>query len=425
MAAETVANSYYAATANPAPQRPPLDGDLAVDVAIVGGGFTGLSAALELARRGYRVALFEARRIGWGASGRNGGQLNTGYRIGPAALVEKFGEAEAKRLWDIAEEAKHLILDRVREHAIQCDLKRGSLYAAVKDADLPEIEEDTEVERRVFGYCHGMPLDRRQIAERLGTTLYRGGRADPDGAHLHPLNYALGLARAAEAAGATLYEASRVTRVDPAGHGVTTERGQVTARHVLLCCNGYLDGLMAPLAAKILPISNYIIATEPLGEAAARALIRDDVAVCDSKFVVSYYRLSADHRLLFGGGEVYSRRDPRDIKAFVRPYMLKVYPQLAGARIDYGWGGRLAITMNRLPHLGRFGPDLFFAQGYSGQGVALTGIAGKLMADAIAGTAERFDVLARLPHRSFPGGRLLRHPAQILGMLFYSLRDRL
>ena len=207
-------------------------------------------------------------------------------------------------------------------------------------------------------------------------SIYRGGLADAGGAHLHPLNYALGLARAAEAAGAKLFEASRATRVDPAGHGVETAAGRIAARQVLLCCNGYLDGLMAPLAARILPISNYIIATEPLGEAAARALIRDDVAVCDSKFVVNYYRRSADHRLLFGGGEVYTRRDPRDIKEFVRRHMLAVYPQLAGARIDFGWGGRLAITMNRLPHLGRLAPDLYFAHGYSGQGVALAGLAG-------------------------------------------------
>lgn len=417
--------SYYAATASERTLRPALAGSLAVDVAIVGGGYTGLSAALELAGRGYQVALVEAERIGWGASGRNGGQINTGYRMGPAALVARFGTDGAKRLWALGIEAKQLIRERIRAHAIACDYKPGTIYAAMREADLEEIAADLDLTARVFGYDQATALDRHAMAERLGTAIYRGGLADAGGAHLHPLNYALGLARAAEAAGARIFEASRATRIDPAGHGVETAAGRIAARQVLLCCNGYLEGLMAPLAARILPISNYILATEPLGEAAARALIRDDVAVCDSKFVVNYYRRSADHRLLFGGGEVYTRRDPRDIKAFVRRHMLAVYPQLASARIDYGWGGRLAITMSRLPHLGRLAPDLYFAQGYSGQGVALAGLAGKLMAEAIAGTAERFDVFARIPHRKFPGGRLLRHPAQILGMLFYSLRDRL
>lgn len=419
------ADSYYAATAKDPSLRAALAGRLAVDVAIVGGGYTGLSAALELAARGYKVGLVEAERIGWGASGRNGGQINTGYRMGPGTLVDRFGADWAKRLWALGLEAKELVRERIRRHAIDCDYRSGTLYAAVRDSDLPEIAQEYEVKARVFGDPEGTVLDRRAMAERLGTGIYRGGFPDPGGAHLHPLNYPLGLARAAEAAGARLFDASRATRVDPAGRYVETAAGRLDAAHVLLCCNGYLGGIMPPLAARILPISNYILATEPLGEAGARALIRDGVAVCDSKFVVNYYRCSADHRLLFGGGEVYTRRDPHDIKRFVRRHMLAVYPQLAGTRIDFGWGGRLAITLNRLPHLGRLGPDLFFAQGYSGQGVALAGLAGKLMAETIAGTAERFDLFARIPHRKFPGGRLLRHPAQILGMLLYSLRDRL
>jgi gamma-glutamylputrescine oxidase len=417
--------SYYAATAHPAPFRPPLQGEVAVDVAVVGGGFTGLSAALELAERGYKVALVEARRIGWGASGRNGGQVNTGYRKGPAELVARFGREEAKRLWALAEEAKQIIRERVKRHAIACDLKQGSLYAVLKAAEIAEIEADLEAQRTVMGYREGTAIDRAGMAERLGTGIYCGGLADAGGMHLHPLNYALGLAAAAEKAGATLYENSRATRVDPDGHGVETEGGHIRARHTLIGCNGYLEGLLPALEPRILTISNYIIATEPLGEALARSLIRDDVAVCDSKFVVNYYRLSADRRLLFGGGEVYTRRDPGDIKRFVRPHMLAVFPQLEDVRLDYGWGGRLAITLSRLPNVGRIGRDLFYAQGFSGQGVALTGIAGRLVAEAIAGTAERFDVLARIPHRAFPGGRLLRHPAQILGMLWYSLRDRL
>ncbi len=417
--------SYYAATASARPARPPLEGPLSVDVAIVGGGFTGLSAALELAERGYKVALLEAETVGWGASGRNGGQVNTGYRKGPRELVAMFGRDQARRLWALSEEAKQMIRDRVARHEIACDLKPGSLYAVLKEQELGEIDADLEVLQRQLGYDQATRVDRAGMAERLGTILYRGGLADAGALHLHPLNYALGLAAAAERAGARIFEDTRATRIDLAGHGAETARGRVTARFTLVACNAYLEGLLPALEPRILPISNYIVATEPLGPARARALIRDDVAVCDSKFVVNYYRLSADHRLLFGGGEVYTRRDPRDIKRFVRPRMLRVYPQLADVRLDYGWGGRLAVTMSRLPNIGRVAGDLFYAQGFSGQGVALTGIAGRVIAEAMAGQAERFDVMARIPHRAFPGGPLLRHPAQILGMLWYAMRDRL
>jgi gamma-glutamylputrescine oxidase len=417
--------SYYAATASPRPARPALEGAVSVDVAIVGGGFTGLSAALELVERGYKVALVEAATVGWGASGRNGGQVNSGYRKGPGELVALFGRDEARRLWALSEEAKRMIRDRVGRHAIACDLKPGSLYAVLEDEELGEIDANLALLQTQFGYDQASAVDRAGMAERLGTSLYRGGLADQGAMHLHPLNYALGLAAAAEKAGATIYENSRVTKIDPLGHGLETAGGRIAARFTLVACNAYLEGLVPALEPRILPISNYIIATEPLGRTRARELIRDDVAVCDSKFVVNYYRLSADHRLLFGGGEVYTRHDPRDIKRFVRPHMLRVYPQLANVRIDYGWGGRLAVTMSRLPNIGRLEGDLFYAQGFSGQGVALTGIAGRVIAEAIAGQAERFEVMARIPHRAFPGGPLLRHPAQILGMLWYALRDRL
>ena len=417
--------SYYAATAAFRPDRPALEGSLSADVAIVGGGFTGLSAALELAERGYRVVLLEAATVAWGASGRNGGQVNSGYRKGPSELVARFGRDEARRLWSLSEDAKQLIRDRVARHAIACDLKPGSLYAVLKDEEIGEIEADLAVLRTELRYEQASAVDRAGMAERLGTAIYRGGLADQGAMHLHPLNYALGLAAAAEKAGAKIHEQSRVTKIDGRGHRLETGRGQVAARYILVACNAYLEGLVPALEPRILPISNYIIATEPLGPQRARELIRDDVAVCDSKFVVNYYRLSADHRLLFGGGEVYTRHDPRDIKRFVRPHMLRVYPQLADAGIDYGWGGRLAVTMSRLPDVGRLDGDLFYAQGFSGQGVALTGIAGRVVAEAIAGHAERFDLMARIPHRAFPGGAFLRHPAQILGMLWYAMRDRL
>jgi gamma-glutamylputrescine oxidase len=415
--------SYYAATANPAPARPPLAGDASADVAVIGGGLTGLSAALHLAERGYRTLLLEAAQVGWGASGRNGGQINTGLRKGPSELIARFGRACARELFAMAEEAKALVRQLIARHAIACDLKPGSLYVAYKKSDPAWMAEEVELLHKEFGHASAELLSKAELEARLGSRRYHGAIADASAAHLHPLNYTLGLAAAAEAAGARICEQSRALAIAPGE--VRTAVGRVKARYIVLGCNAYLGGLEPRIAGMIMPISNYILATEPLGDAGAAALIRDDAAVCDTKFVVDYYRLSADRRLLFGGGETYSFRPPPDIAAFVRPHMLKVFPQLAGTRIDYAWGGQLAVTMSRLPHFGRLPGDIFFAHGYSGQGLALTSLAGKLIAEAVSGSAERFDLFANLPHRRFPGGPLLRQPALVLGMLWYALRDRL
>jgi gamma-glutamylputrescine oxidase len=418
-----VERSYYEATANPAPARPPLAGEISVDACVIGAGYTGLSAALHLAERGYGTVLLEAERVGWGASGRNGGQLNTGLRKSASELIAMFGRAQAKRLFDMAEEAKATVRERIARHGIACDLKPGSLYVAHKKSALAWMGQEVELQHEALGYRSTRLLSRAELEERLSSDRYHGAIADADAGHLHPLNYALGLAAAAEAAGARICERSRALSVVPGE--VATPGGRVRTRLIVLACNAYLDGLEPRIAGMIMPISNHVVATEPLDATEARALIRDDVAVCDTKFVVDYFRLSADRRLLFGGGETYSRKPPGDIAHFVRPYMLRVFPQLAGKRIDYAWSGRLAITMNRLPHFGRLAGDIFFAHGYSGQGVALASLAGKLIAEAVSGTAERFDVFARLPHRRFPGGTLLRQPALVLGMLWYALRDRI
>ena len=418
--------SYYAATAKGLTFFPRLAEDASCDVCVIGGGFTGLSAALHLAERGYDVVLLEAQRLGWGASGRNGGQLGSGQRKDQDYLEQAFGKSEARLLWDMAEEAKALVKERIARHGIDCDLKPGVLHAAYKPGEGDELAAYAERLNRDYDYPHIRAVSRGEMGEMLGTGIYHGGNIDSGAGHLHPLNYALGLARAAAASGVRLYEDSRATALSPGDPArIATGGGSVTARFLVLACNGYLDRLAPPIAGRIMPINNYIIATEPLGEAGARALIRDDVAVADTKFVIDYYRLSADHRLLFGGGETYSRNFPPDIKGFVRKYMLRVYPQLADARIDYGWGGTLAVTMNRLPAFGRLEPNSFYAQGFSGHGVALTSLAGKLIAEALAGTAERFDVFARLPVRDFPGGTLLRWPGLVAGMLYYGLRDRL
>ena len=418
-------HSYYAASANPFPRLDTLGGVVNADVCVVGGGFTGLSASLHLAERGYQVVLLEQARIGWGASGRNGGQINLGLRKGPRELLAAFGETRAKMLFDMSEEARHLIVERTDRHKINCDLKPGTLYAASKPGDRKWMEVAVACLENTYRYQGARFLDKQQTRTELGSDIFHAGMGDRGGGHLHPLNYAQGLAQAAIAAGATLHEQSQVIRIEKGAlNRVVTMGGEVRAKYVVLGCNAYLGDLEPRIAGKIMPVANFIIATEPLSEREAKDAITHDVCVSDTKFVVSYWRLSADRRLLFGGGERYSTRPPNDIGAFVRPYLARVYPQFAGKRIDYGWGGMLAITASRLPHFGRLG-NIFFAHGYSGQGVATTGLAGKLIAEAVAGAAERFDVFAAIRHQTFPGGTLLRHPLLVAAMLWYALRDRL
>lgn len=420
------ANSYYAATANAAVLRPALEGDIEADICVVGGGFTGTSAALHLAGLGYKVVLLEAERIGWGASGRNGGIVGVGQRRGQDELEARFGDEKARILWDFGLEAVNLVKGLIAEHGIQCDLKPGILELAAKQSHVAEMREEQEKLYSRYGYHQLRFLDKSETDRMIGSDKFHAGQLDMGSVHLHPLNYVLGLGAAAEGAGATLFEHSRVQSFANGSKVlVRTPGGSVSARYLVIGCNGYLGKLDAGMAAKIMPVNNFMLATEPLSSADAKALIRDDIAVADTLFVVNYWRLSADKRLLFGGGETYSSRFPTDMKAFVRKYMLRVYPQLAETRIDYAWGGRLAITLDRMPDFGRLADNVFFAQGYSGHGVAMATMAGKLLAEAVSGTAERFDVMASLPTRRFPGGVMLRWPGLVLGMLYYALRDRL
>jgi gamma-glutamylputrescine oxidase len=418
--------SYYAASANPHPRHPKLEGEVSADVCVVGGGYTGVSAALHLAEQGYEVVLLEAARIGWGASGRNGGQLGTGLRKDVVELEPRLGRQRTRLLWDMASEAMDIVRDRIERHGIRCDYRRGNLLAATRRRFLPELAAEVELVSRHYDYDGYRLLDQEQIREAVASERYCGGRMDSGGGHLHPLNFVLGMAGAAAQAGVRIYEDSLVERVEwTSSPLVMAGRGQVRSRYVLLCGNAYLGDVEPRISATVMPIANHMLATEPLGEARARALIRDDCCVSATKFVVDYYRFSADHRLLFGGGESYSYQDPPNLKEFVRHYMLEVFPQLEDARIDYAWSGQLAITMDRLPHFGRLGRSGFFVQGFSGSGVVLTQLAGRLMAEAVAGSAERFDVFAGIEHRRFPGGALLRKPLLVAGMLYYALKDRL
>lgn len=419
-------DSWYAATANPLEPFPALEGDTDCDICIVGGGFTGLSAALEAAERGLKVVLLEAHRPGWGASGRNGGQAGSGQRRAQDWLERVVGRDDAHRLWDIAQHAKALVRDRIARHGIACSLRSGILHVNHKRRFVAGDHAYVEKLRSQYDYADIRAVGDDEVREMLGGARYYGGSLDMGAAHLHPLNFALGLAGAARDAGAGIFQMSPVLGIE-AGEPATvrTAGGRVRARFVILACNGYLDGLSPPIAARVMPINNFVIATEPLGEERALGLIRDDVAVTDSKFVVNYFRLSADRRLLFGGGETYSYDFPKDIKAFVRPYMLRVYPQLADVQVEYGWGGTLAITMSRLPYFARPAPNVLSAGGYSGHGVALATLAGQILAEAVEGTLSRFDVMARIPTRTFPGGPALRSPLLVLAMLWYGLRDRL
>lgn len=416
--------SYYAATANPFAPAPRLEGEVRADVVIVGGGYTGLHAALNAAERGFSVVLLEAVRVGWGASGRNGGQMIPGWRKGAAELIERFGREKAKELFGLALEARKLTLERIAKHGISCDLhSNGHLTLAAKPTDLAWMRAEVETLSNVMAYPHARVLSAHEASEKVASVQFHGALLDEGGGQLHPLNYALGLADAARAAGVSLYENARVLRLETADGVVAhTEQGVVRARYGVLACDALLDGLEPRIARRIMPVANYLIATEPLRE--PQKIIAEHLAVSDSRFVVNYFRMSEDVRLIFGGGERYSPTPPANIEAFVRGHMTSIFPQLRDVKIDYAWGGLVSISMSRLPHVGRLG-DLFFAHGYSGQGVLLPALTGKVLVEAMAGTAERFDVLASIAPPEFPGGAALRAPLYVLGMLWYALRDRL
>jgi gamma-glutamylputrescine oxidase len=421
----TYPGSWYAATATPPAPFPPLQGAVRADAVVVGGGYTGLSAALHMAEAGLRVVLLEAHRVGFGASGRNGGQVGSGQRLEVDDLEAMFDPATARRLWDFGEEAKALTRALVDRHAPDAGWTPGIAFALWQGRDLPQARALAEKLDRDYAYPHVTAMDAATFRGWVDSPAYRGGVLDRGAAHIHPLRYAFGLARAAAAAGATIHEMSEVTGID---HGpqvtVRTAEGHVTAPHLVLACNGYLGGLDGHVAARVMPINNFIMATEPLGDRAA-TILRDRIAVADSKFVVNYFRLSEDGRMLFGGGESYGYRFPSDIVATVRKPMLQVFPDLKDARIDHAWGGTLAITRSRLPCFARVAPNVLSASGYSGHGVALATLAGRALAEAVQGQAGRFDVLARLPALPFPGGARLRSPLLVLAMTWFSLRDRL
>lgn len=415
--------SWYAETATPLAPFPALEGDTRADVCVIGGGFTGLSAALHLAEAGFDVVLIEAQRVGFGASGRNGGQVGSGQRQDQGWL-ERHAPGEARALWEIAEGAKVLVGDVMARHGIDAGYRAGVIHAERSAKGATRASEYARRLARDYGYEQAEPLEREAIRAIVGSGAFAGGVLDHGAGHLHPLRLALGLARAAVASGVRLYENSRALELSRgARHNVRCSGGTVNAEHVVLACNGYLGDLAPHTAARVMPINNFIIATAPLGARADTVLARD-VAVADDQFVVNYWRLSEDRRLLFGGGESYGYRFPRDIAAVVRKPMLAIYPQLRDVEITHAWGGTLAITLNRMPHFSRSG-GVYTASGYSGHGIAMAVMAGRMIAAALGGDVGQFDTMARIPTRAFPGGTLLRSPLLALAMTWYGLRDRL
>ncbi|HJL81390.1 MAG TPA: FAD-binding oxidoreductase [Gammaproteobacteria bacterium] len=420
-------NSYYVATAKELREYPQLSESIEADVCIIGGGFTGLLAALNLAEKGYQVVLLEACRIGWGASGRNGGQVGSGYNKKIPELERHYGTSLAKDLWNLTEDAKSIVKDRITQHDIDCDLSFGNVTVSNDQRDSESDREYVDKLNRDYNYNEIRYLDEAEVHEMFHSPLFKGGGSlDLGGMHLHPLNFMLGLAKAATKAGVQIFEQSRViqyTKLKPSV--IRTEQGQVMAKHIVLACNAYLEKLEKRIAGKMMPINNFILATEPLEESEARFINRDNVCAHDKKFHVHYFRMSKDHRLIFGGGENYTTRIPKDLKAYVRKTMLNVFPSLESKIIDYAWSGSVAVTVNRMPHLGRLKPNVFFAHGFSGHGIALASLAGTLIAEAIDGTVSRFDVFSKIKIPTFPGGTMLRWPGFYLGMIYSSIRDRL
>lgn len=418
--------SYYAESSNLAPGRPSLQGSVDTDVCIVGAGYSGLSTGLHLAEKGYKVIIVEGARVGWGASGRNGGQVVNGLNAGLQTIENRYGAEVGAFVGKIVQEGSQIIRQRVEKYDIKCDLKQGNLFAAFHPKQMHELEA-----KQVLWRKHGMDdhelLDKEAMRKHVGSDAYLGGMIDHSGGHMHPLNLCLGEAAAIEQNGGVIYEMSPVISVDHEAENpvVKTADGEVRCKTLVLCGNAYLGKVVRPLTPRVMPVSTQIIATEPLAEDLAQELLPTDLCVEDVRYVLDYYRLSADKRLLFGGGTVYGGTDPSDIEAKLRPNMEKIFPQMKGVRIDHAWSGNFALSFSRVPQMGRLGANTYFAHGYSGHGVTGTHLFGRILAEAVDGDTSRFDVFAKVRWFPFPGGRLFREQYCMAGSWWYAMRDAL
>lgn len=419
------APSFYA-FGESAAARPRLRGEVRVDVCVLGGGITGCSAALHLAKRGYKVALLEARTVGYGASGRSGGQTIFGLAVSQQKLEREVGREDAHRLFDMSIEALDLTQSLIRDFRIDCDYHPNHVHVAVKQRHVEELKQWCQELHQDYAYRSVRMLDRDELQGHVRSNRYLAGLIDTRSGHLHPLKYTKGVARAAEAAGAVIYEDSEVVRYDEGSEvRVHTAQGVVRCTNLVLCGNAYIGAVAPQLSRRILGVGTYIIATEPLGEQLARSVLPSNAAIADINWILDYFRRSEDHRLLFGGRVSYSSVQPPRLADSMLGRMRRVFPGLSDTKVAYAWGGYLDITMSRAPNFGRLAPNVFYLQGFSGHGMALAGLAGKLAAETLAGTAERFDVFARIPHRDFPGGAFFRRPSLMLAMQYFRLRDLL
>ncbi len=419
-------DSYYAASANSAPERPALKGSVDTDVCIVGAGYSGLSTGLHLAEKGHKVVIVEGARVGWGASGRNGGQVVNGLNASLQTIENRYGSEVGAFVGKIVQEGGKIIRERVEKYNIDCDLKQGNLFAAFHPKQMRELEAKQALWRK-----HGMDehelLDKQAMREHVGSDVYLGGMIDHSGGHMHPLNLCLGEAAAIEQNDGVIYEMSPVTSVDheAANPVVRTAEGEVRCKTLVICGNAYLGNVVRPLTPRVMPVSTQVIATEPLGENLANDLLPSDLCVEDVRYVLDYYRLSADRRLLFGGGTVYGGTDPSDIEAKLRPNMERIFPRLKGVKIDHAWSGNFALSFSRVPQMGRLGSNTYFAHGYSGHGVTGSHLFGRILAEAVDGDSSRFDVFAKVRWFPFPGGRMFREQYCMVGSWWYAMRDAL
>ena len=418
--------SYYAASANPAPRRPALSGINEVDICIIGAGYSGLSTGLHLVEKGYKVAIVEGARVGWGASGRNGGQIVNGLNASLQTIRKRYGQDTATFVAGLVQEGGQIIRERVKTYDIQCDLKEKNIFTGLTSAHMKELEERQALWKS-YGIDNQEMLDKNQLRAHINSDLYEGGLVDHSGGHMHPLNLALGEAAAFEKLGGIIYEMSPVTDVDTdaAKPVVKTAKGKMICKTLVLCGNAYLGHVVPALTSRVMPVSTQVMATKPLGEELAHSLIPQDACVEDIRYILDYFRLSGDKRMLFGGGTVYGGADPRDIEAKLRGNMEKVFPQLKGIQIDYAWSGNFALSFSRVPQMGRLGKNTYFAHGYSGHGVTGSHTFGRILSEAIDGDLTRFDVFENIPWYPFPGGRVFRVPYSVMGSWWYALRDRL
>ena len=419
--------SIYETEYGERPTYPHPDGQIDADIAIIGGGLTGISAALTLAEAGIRAVVLEAGAVGAGGSGRNGGHLCQGWPNDFDRISQQLSPDEADIAWQAGMEAVELVKQRIGRYSINCDLRFGYLHAALHRRQMKGLDS-WQAEWEARGYDHFTRLgDSAALSEHIGSDAYVGAIHDTGCGHIQPLKYLHGLARAATLLGASIYEQAPVKKIlrGPRKTLLIEGGASVNASVVILCGNAYLADVGLPaMRRRLAPVTSSILATRPLSDNMVKQLLPTGAAVADENAALNYYRIDGRNRMIFGGRASYTNVDFGDVEPDLRRRMTAVFPLLADAETEQVWSGRIGITVNRIPHFGRTDDDIYFVQGFSGHGVALSGQSGAMLAKAVIGDASQFDVMSKLTHMPFHGGPL-RTPALALGMAWFKLRDRL